>query len=128
VLFGGYGGFAGELDDAYELGETDWRIVPQQNVPPPQDGHRLVSAIDGGVVMLGGRQGYTTLGEPVRLRWDSTTGTNEACTAADTDGDALAACADPDCALYCDGCGDGTCDPFLESCGLCPMDCGTCAQ
>jgi hypothetical protein len=140
VLFGGNGGFAGIFDDAYELVGDDWRLVPEQQVPPAMRRIQLVSSNNGGVIMVGGTAADNSYPSPLRLRWDTAIGEDEACTAIDTDGDALAGCEDPDCEPYCEplcalaeptcsggpSCGDGACDAFLESCSLCPGDCGAC--
>jgi hypothetical protein len=58
----------------------------------------------------------------------------------DIDGDGLIGCKDPDCWGYCTPlcppgtecddslphCGDGTCNTSLETCRMCPGDCGAC--
>jgi hypothetical protein len=58
----------------------------------------------------------------------------------DIDGDGLVGCADPDCWGYCTPlcppgaecddelphCGDGACNTALETCRMCPEDCGAC--
>jgi hypothetical protein len=73
------------------------------------------------------------------LRWESTQ-PHEVCGLGfDVDGDGLVGCDDPDCWGYCTPlcppnttcdpaaprCGDGVCST-LESCRLCPADCGAC--
>jgi len=75
-------------------------------------------------------------GEVSSLRFTSTTPDEDCPSDADTDGDGLAGCGDPDCWGRCTplcppfstctmptpGCGDGVCDP-LETHALCPVDC-----
>jgi len=144
VLFGGDGSNI-TLQDAWELDETGWKLVPQQDTPPARTDHVLVSAPDGaGVIAIGGHDPLQSpevvFGDLVRLRWDSPRAADETCTAVDTDGDGRAGCADPDCAPVCTptcaigvagctpaaSCGDTVCDPELESCDSCPGDCGPC--
>jgi hypothetical protein len=73
------------------------------------------------------------------LRYESTTQGESCRLGIDRDGDGKLACADSDCAGYCEPacaahgmctsspprCGDGACSS-LESCYLCPADCGAC--
>jgi cysteine-rich repeat protein len=75
------------------------------------------------------------------LRYRADTGLDEVCQVGfDIDGDGLVGCDDPDCWGYCTPlcppgtecdpelprCGDGTCNTFLETCRMCPEDCGAC--
>jgi hypothetical protein len=75
------------------------------------------------------------------LRYEHRDQVDEACLYGfDSDGDSLIGCADPDCWGYCTPfcmpgaacnpasprCGDGVCNPDLETCRLCPQDCGPC--
>lgn len=60
---------------------------------------------------------------PITLRGSFRGETDEVCEAGvDDDGDGLAGCADPDCRLACDGCGDGACSA-IETDRTCPTDC-----
>ena len=59
------------------------------------------------------------------LDWVSVDPAENCALGRDGDGDGLAGCADPDCDVQCAACGDGVCNP-LESCRLCPADCGAC--
>lgn len=79
-----------------------------------------------------------TLNDTWFYRYRGTTA-EEACLGIDSDGDAIAGCADPDCFGYCSPqcgpgmtcdlgwprCGDGECTG-VETCRLCPADCGDC--
>jgi hypothetical protein len=129
ILFGGAG--AESFNDAWELTEDGWQFVPTSFAELARADHMMASAPDGsGVVVVGGAfyEAGTYFGDTRRLRWDGSDAGEEVCTAVDFDGDALAGCTDPDCGYVCTRCGNGTCDRDLETCGLCPADCGACAN
>ena len=135
VMFGGYSSHTlqfSDLTDLWEWDGTSWsKLSPAGSAPfsgpaPSMFYDPLTEneVIDGTWV----------------LRWESAQ-PHEVCTSGfDVDGDGLVGCADPDCWGYCaplcppgtscdpaaPHCGDGTCDP-VESCRVCPGDCGSCA-
>ena len=155
VLFGGIAGVGSgtstSFDDTWELQRTAqglvWTQLDPSGKPDPRYEHSIVPGLDGnGVLVIGGAGGLTADGkvgsfaDVWRLQWSARTA-YESCGDVDTDGDGLVGCADPDCwgscaplcppeAVSCDPgprCGDGMCSPELESCYLCPQDCGACA-
>jgi cysteine-rich repeat protein len=94
------------------------------------------------LVVFGGRDGAGSVSDDTRLIQYRPNVAVEACTyELDYDGDTLAGCDDPDCWGQCTplcppgadpgcasstpSCGDGEC-LGVESCGLCPEDCGAC--
>ncbi|MEZ4368607.1 MAG: hypothetical protein R2939_20350 [Kofleriaceae bacterium] len=126
----------------WELDGDSWREVDSVDAPAPSPGAVLAS--DGRshrLVMVGGLAG--TLAAPTDEIWEfgyeAPASAAEACDDAsvDSDGDGLAGCDDPDCWPWCQplcppltscpldapGCGDGTCDPLLETALRCPLDC-----
>jgi cysteine-rich repeat protein len=131
VLAGGVTG----ATDVWEWDGTDWRPVLAPTPPPPTARLRMVPALDGAGVLVLDTNGTVTVAR--RLRW-SGEATYEACTGGDHDADGLVGCADRDCWPTCSPacppgvscmttgpftCGDGTCDPNLESCSSCAADC-----
>lgn len=124
LLFAGAATITTLFADTWELDGSTWR---QLSTRPPdvRQGHSFTPLADGtGALMFGGSVTSTVSDQLWRLRWDNDQ-PSELCIAEDTDGDTLAGCADPDCALRCTHCGDGQCTP-TEDCALCPMDCGGC--
>lgn len=98
------------------------------------------------VVMFGGitadliAQTNTALNETWTAAYDSALPDETCLYGVDGDHDNLLGCDDPDCAGYCyplcppgtscmtgPRCGDGVCDPRLETCRSCAQDCGACA-
>lgn len=155
MLFGGRaGGVAGSsslVDDTWEAnrdstGALVWTQVDPIGKPSPRADHTVVTGLDGNGVLVVGGVIADTLPTPTestdvwRLRWAASTA-YESCADVDTDADGLVGCADPDCWASCTPlcapgvtgcdpgphCGDGMCNPALESCYLCPADCGVCA-
>ena len=115
--------------DFWEWNGTTWSELFALNSSPA-----------GGVLAYDARHSTMLLDGFAYLSWESAT-PHEVCDSGfDVDGDGLIGCADPDCwgsctplcppDASCDPaaphCGDGTCGP-IESCRLCPQDCGTCA-
>jgi hypothetical protein len=138
VLFGGVEQFS-VFDDIWEGSGDVWSQQFASGGPRPRFAHSFVRARDG-ILVFGGDAGGVVLDDLWRLRWDDREA-NELCTiTADTDGDGLAGCADPDCWAVCTPlcppgsacpasaprCGDGTCNTSLETCRMCPGDCGAC--
>lgn len=123
------------LGDTWEWDGTSWTPIATF-APPPRRAGRVAAyhAASARTVVFGGGVGETWFygydGESVP----------EVCGGGhDIDRDTLAGCDDPDCWWTCTPrcppetscdpgaarCGDGTCGP-LESCRLCPTDCGAC--
>jgi hypothetical protein len=92
----------------------------------PRFSHALVyDAVRERVVLVGGTSGGVAATDTWFFEYRSSLPLENCVDAIDADRDKLVGCADPDCAGRCAKCGDGTCDP-LESCRLCPSDCGVC--
>lgn len=127
VLFGGRIDLSlfSVVPEVWEWTGTNWELVLVSG-GPRRTGHHLVDGLDGGVVMLQGRDATNTYDDTWQLRWDGPA-TYETCTAFDVDNDGLAGCADVDCASVCVPCGDGACAPGIETCASCSEDCGPCA-
>jgi hypothetical protein len=141
IVFGGAscydtGNGACPLGDTWELHDTVWEEEFIPNSPSPRHSHAMVySAVAQGVISLGG-----PLADSTWLYQSRSELPDESCRfGVDTDGDGLVGCDDPDCWGYCSPlcpigttcpagaptCGDGVCSS-LESCRLCPADCGAC--
>lgn len=145
VLVGGQASSATALNDAWEWSGNTWIPVEPPDVPSPRYGLVLVPSTTGaGVVAIGGAEitsGGATRPADARawhLAWSGTS-TDEQCQSAqDADGDGRTGCDDPDCWYVCSPsclpgtsctgprCGDGQCTAGVESCALCPGDCGAC--
>ncbi len=139
VLFGG-GSPTG--DDTWEWDGTAWSFVSFSGVvPAPRSEHLLVSSPDGaGVLLIGGSVANGVQTEPSDevwyLRRESADSYQSCRTTLDDDLDGLDGCKDPDCWARCTPeclpgatcdpaaphCGDGVCNPELETCGVC-ADC-----
>ncbi|MEZ4368813.1 MAG: hypothetical protein R2939_21420 [Kofleriaceae bacterium] len=128
----------------WELAD-EWRVVPTGVAPSDRTGVAL--AFDGPrreLLLLGGSPVEPDPAiEPAQEIWafafTSPFALPEACVdaSADTDGDGLAGCADPDCWPWCTPtcppstscpadaptCGDGACAIGLEDAQRCPADC-----
>ncbi|HEY2744978.1 MAG TPA: kelch repeat-containing protein, partial [Polyangia bacterium] len=80
-------------------------------------------------VLFGGVDaGGAALADTWRFDFSSPSEAGEDCDSGfDGNGNGLVGCADPDCAGECALCGDGVCSE-VESCRLCPADCGACAE
>jgi len=139
VQFGGAAQFT-YFDDVWESTGPAWSQQFASGGPMPRTGHSL-TPMSSGVLMFAGYNGSFATKDLWRLRWDDDK-VNEACTLdADTDEDGLAGCADPDCWGVCTPlcppgapcaasaprCGDGACNSAIETCRMCPGDCGPCA-
>jgi hypothetical protein len=141
-MFGG-GEPGAHFDDLWMWDGNDWTFVPA-GTPPKARSSPVMFAGSGGLVVFAGlgtnpNGGNVPLKDSWRMRWDGST-TGEVCETADSDGDTLAGCTDPDCWARCtptcppgtscaaggSRCGDGTCNAALEDCWLCPADCGAC--
>lgn len=139
VLFGG-GNPTG--NDTWEWDGTAWTFVSLfGSVPAPRKDHLLVSSPDGaGVLLIGGAVangvGSLPTDEVWHLRRESADSYESCRTTLDDDLDGLTGCNDADCWSRCTPdcppgascnpaatrCGDGVCNPELESCGVC-ADC-----
>lgn len=146
VLVSGQSSTTTALNDAWEWNGVTWSPIAAPEVPSPRLGMSLMPASDGaGVVALGGAElsasGTPSLADASlwHLVWQGQAPDEGCRDAADHDGDTLSGCADPDCWTVCSPtcppgtscagtrCGDGQCDAELESCQMCPGDCGECA-
>ena len=133
VLMGGLIGFNSYISDTWTLGDGTWQEHPAPIGGSPK-AHTLT--FDAGrrrmVASTGLFTEFTRYQHPFQVQ--------ESCVASvDDDGDTLRGCDDPDCWGYCQPlcppylgedcpankpfCGDGVCDPVLESCHNCPADC-----
>ncbi len=142
VMFGGRLS-GGIFADSWEWDGTAWVQVPASNPATGIDYPAMTPNLDGaGVLCFGGSYVGSTIEVPDvrRLQWSSTTAAYETCDQLDDDHDGLVGCADPDCWWSCTPacpphttcptglptCGDGTCNPALETCTSCTADCGAC--
>jgi hypothetical protein len=132
LLFGG----AVFAADTWEWDGSAWIQRAPDQAPPDRRGGALAYDARGHQMVLFGGAGVRFL-EETYVRSFQLAEQTERCdlAGADTDGDGLAGCVDPDCWARCSPlctpgtscmtsprCGDGTCDP-LEDTALCPADC-----
>ena len=142
VLFGGVTSGETQLNDLWEWDGATWLRIETPVPPSARRSAVLVPSPDGdGLLLIGGVR-LIPHNEVWRLRWSTDEDLHDTCTGVvDGDDDDLRGCADPSCWHRCDPlcepwlatcaddrprCGDGTCSA-LESCRLCPGDCGPCA-
>jgi len=127
---------------------STWTPLPTAVIPPPREAQAMAyDTLRRRLVMFGGdkfrrsdQSSPPDLEDTWQLSFENASAGPDDCASAtsDSDGDGLAGCADPDCAgrcapacvpstTICDvalpHCGDGECNPFLESAALCPEDC-----
>jgi cysteine-rich repeat protein len=142
VLQGGIIGDSPRVD-AWEWNGVRWDELTRLPPLSPRYAHAMVyDGLRSRLLIFGG---YSIVNDgPLNDMWEvrvSRRGApDEVCVSgADTDGDGLAGCADPDCWARCSPhcppeaacastaarCGDGACG-VLEGCRLCPDDCGAC--
>ncbi len=140
ILFGGYSAGA-EQNDTWEWDGASWAELSPSSPPPPRRYQAMAydEARRQVVLFAGQTSGSTYLNDTWTFRFEANL-PDEACLGFDSDHDGLVGCADPDCWGYCMPfcppgtacdpaqlhCGDGVCNPSLESCRLCPADCGAC--
>jgi hypothetical protein len=138
VLFGGGVPLESTLERDTWIWDGDiWTIPVPVEEPPACQGLTVYDAAHAQTVLLGCGTGLSS--EVWTFRWQAG-GEHEACLFGfDTDGDQAIGCDDLDCwgvchpmcppGLFCPPeypeCGDGVCSQ-LESCRLCPEDCGAC--
>lgn len=94
ILFGGRNS-SDPRDDTWAWSGTDWQQLDVSAAPPPSSGMSAVYDEGGHRLVLIGREGTW------ELRWRSERPFDVCETETDFDGDLLAGCADPDCALVC---------------------------
>jgi cysteine-rich repeat protein len=138
ILIGGISDASFETD-TWEWDGTEWTSVDERSNTP-----RISAAFVGqptGLWRLGGLdETLQPRNEHWHIRWEAP-GEDERCDGVnDLDADGRLGCADPDCWFACTplcapglscatdapSCGDGVCDPNLETCRMCPSDCGPC--
>lgn len=144
VLFGGEN-VAGLRNDTWEYDGVAWLERTPPIAPPARTSALAVyDAVRRAVILMQGigpisGQFVVAYQDIWAYDFRNSARPAEACLAAsaDTDMDGLAGCLDPDCWGRCtpdcapgqscgsdgDRCGDGMCNPFLESVALCPTDC-----
>jgi hypothetical protein len=147
LVSGGLDEFSGRLDDLWEWDGSRWTEVTALNLSPPARyyGSMVYDAARASTLLFGGIDS-----QGVRLNDTHTFqyygGVGESCHSGfDGDGDGNVGCADADCWAYCTPaclpgstpnwpadcdtsagvlrCGDGSCNPALESARSCPADC-----
>lgn len=143
MLFGGTS--SAPLADLFELDGSQWSpVAVSSQAPAPRADAVLVPESTSGsmLVFAGVERSGNALDDLWRIGWASDRTTDDCRNATDLDGDALAGCADPDCYYLCSPactpgpdlatcatmgprCGDTSCSA-LETCRLCPADCGVC--
>jgi len=144
LLACGYDG--GNRNDLWAWTGSRWEQIPPADpgeAPARRRGTAMAyDAAHGNSVLFGGSgDGGTYLADTRLFRYEREGGRDDSCLqGADSDMDGYAGCADPDCWAFCTPrcapgitcapewphCGDGACDTELESCRLCPDDCGAC--
>ncbi len=132
ILTGGAGAF-----DAWAWDGSEWTSLQTANEPPRRDYFGAATALTGrGTMIYAGGTQYNEFGDLWELRWEGDQ-SSERCQGDDQDEDDADDCADPDCWTVCTPscppgtscpadaprCGDGTCDPFYETCHTCSADC-----
>lgn len=127
----------------WEWNGVNWKVrSPQKTAPQPLFGGEIVyhSVLHGSVVFGSDPSVPSNTNAETFLLRNDAGAVEESCRYGfDADLDGALGCADPDCDGACDPlcatlnwcdqtqprCGDTTCGP-LETCHLCPMDCGAC--
>ena len=122
------------LDDTWEWDGTRWSPIAVDATPGGRVNHGAeFDAARGHIITFGG--GATWI-----YGLDSRQPEETCMFGLDGDRDGLIGCADPDCWARCTPlcppgtrcdrdaprCGDGVCNEQLETCRLCPGDCGAC--
>jgi hypothetical protein len=70
MLFGGYGGQRGYLNDTWKFSGGTWKRIPTSVAPPARSNACMVyDARDGYVVLFGGVTGYGYRGPPMNDTW-----------------------------------------------------------
>jgi cysteine-rich repeat protein len=127
-------------NDLWEWDGAAWTQLQAERSLPTRQSPIVATALDGAGILLRGGIAAAPMIDEWELRFDGSS-TTERCTGADSDGDMLVGCADPDCWSVCTPecpprtscaataprCGDGACDPVHETCLTCAADC-TCGQ
>lgn len=139
TVYGGADSGGLSQGDVHEFVDDRWQQIPLATRPDArQDAAAFYDPIRRGLVVFGGASSSMDAATWI-LRWESST-PDESCLDAnvDADGDGLAGCDDLDCWGRCDPrsppgttdvagnrprCGDGICNPALETRALCPGDC-----
>ncbi|WP_437639501.1 Kelch repeat-containing protein [Sorangium sp. So ce854] len=143
VLFGGFDGVY--RADTWEWDGRRWREASLAASPPPgASGAMAYDAVRGRIALFGGGEDFPRSADATwQFSYERVDQIYETCLHGfDNDGDGLIGCSDPDCwghcapacpptsAGECDGssprCGDGVCRAELETCVICPQDCGPC--
>jgi cysteine-rich repeat protein len=139
IMFGGLR-MDGALGETWTWDGQDWTQLALPIAPDPRyDATLAFDAVRANVMLFGGTLDSGMLTSEVwTYRFHSAAFPPELCAlgSADTDGDTLKGCGDPDCQGRCNPlcragdssctgphCGDGICSPYLEDYELCPMDC-----
>ena len=144
ILYGG-DALGNLLDDTWEWAYTgtvgNWEQHALSTRPGFRASHAMAAdSTSSDVIIFGGTDSVgAALDTTLTFRFEG--GVDESCVLGfDADGDERVGCDDDDCWGYCapqcppgaacdlasPRCGDGVCNADLESCRLCPADCGSC--
>ncbi|MEZ4367876.1 MAG: kelch repeat-containing protein [Kofleriaceae bacterium] len=136
VVFGGIAANGAFLGDTWALGPAGWSPLSLPLVPTARTRTAMVyDPARRAIALFGGKAEGGILADQWSLQARGAI-VPDRCDGTDADGDGLRGCADPDCAAVCEPtchpplacpmaprCGDGVCDPVLESSARCPGDC-----
>jgi len=136
ILFGGRDGGSQVTNDTWEWNGLMWIQRPIAAPPPRRARVGLAYHAGIGRIVLYGGFGATSYNDTWTYGFSASSNPADTCIDADSDGDQLAGCADPDCWAICSPtCAPGeTCSPTAPRCGdnvcsaledylTCPADC-----
>jgi hypothetical protein len=140
VLFGGLRA-PNYVGDTWEWDGATWRLQAVAAAPSARENHAMAHDAGRGQLVLFGGWDFQLRGDTWTYRHQADVAAESCTYGFDGDADGTAGCSDPDCWGLCSplcapgmaacdpagpDCGDGSC-AAVESCRVCPGDCGACA-